>query len=362
MLTKPVLPLVVDPERITPDWLSAVLHADGTLPESVRVAAIERSTMSGGAIAHTLRLRPTYDAPAPDAPTSVVAKFPAVDEQPRALATLAGLYIREVRFYQEFADDVGMRVPHCHAAYLDPENNGFALVLEDVTDATEHDQDDPYPPEDVLLALRQLALLHRSHWNSEKLAESDWLNRLDGPALPGWEGLFRASWQEFTARDEVILDQDLRELGNLFCTKGFSRWLGSAGGPRTLTHADFHVSNMLFRNGTRGRELVTLDWQLAMRSSPMLDVAYFLGRMPTDLRRAEEQDLARRYHEALAIPDYAWPDCWTDYRRWAWYGLVSSLIAVIGTPMTPEEAHLYGAKVTRYLTQAADLNSADFLR
>ena len=353
-----------DVPELTPDWLTDVLLADGALPAGHRVTAVTAVTMDGGAIAHTVRLRLDYDRPAPGAPETLVAKSPALAEQPRQLAVFAGLYAREVRFYQEIAPGLPMRVPRCHAALLAPETGGFALVLEDIADGTQHDQDEPYPPGDVLLALRELAALHAAHWNDPDLAKADWLNRIDGQSLPMWQGLFDSAWREFTAREEVVLDPDLRALGDLLSTTGAAALL-TPDSPKSLAHADFHVSNLLFRDTPGGREVVTVDWQLAMHACPLLDVAYLIGRMPTDVRRAGEQELARAYHDALAaagVTDYPWESCWTDYRRWAWYGVISALVAVLGTPLSVDEARRYTAKVVRYLTQVADLDSAEFLR
>jgi len=352
-----------DVPELTPDWLTGVLLADGTLPAGHRVTAVSVTDIDGGAIARTVRLRLSYDRPVPGAPDTLVAKSPALAEQPRALAVMAGLYTREVRFYQDFAPSLPMRVPRCHAALLAQDTGGFALLLEDIADGTQHDQDDAYPPEDVLLALRELAALHAAHWDDPKLAEADWLNRLDEASVPMWQGLFEATWREFTAREEVVLDPELRALGDRLCATGVAGLL-AADGPKSLTHADFHVSNMLFRDTPRGREVVTVDWQLAMHACPLLDVAYLIGRMPTDVRRAGERELVRAYHDALVaagVAGYPREACWTDYRRWAWYGVISSLVAVLGTPLSPDEARRYTAKVTRYLTQVADLDSAEFL-
>jgi hypothetical protein len=336
----------------TPESLSAILGR--------QVTKVAVSEVTGGLIARTVRLHLEYGEPAPDAPRSLVAKFPAVDELPRMLAKVAGLYTREVLFYRDLAPNLGMRVPHCYFGDIDDEE--FALVLEDISDATVHDQDEEWPAADVLVAIRQLALLHGSRWNDPSLAAAGWLNRLDGEQLPAWEGLFRLAWKDFTGRDEVVLEPALVALGDQFAEAGFDAWVGDYRGPFSLAHADFHVSNLLFRTGEDGRrEVVTVDWQMAMHAPPLIDVAYFLGRMPTVSRRAGERDLVRVYHSALTVSGYPWERCWEDYQRFAWYGVVSALIAVVGTPMSPDAARLYSNKVTRYLTQVADHDSARFL-
>jgi thiamine kinase-like enzyme len=130
-------------------------------------------------------------------------------------------------------------------------------------------------------------------------------------------------------------------------------------------HADFHLSNLLFADTADGRrEVVTVDWQLATHAPPLIDLAYFLGRMDPAARRRGERDLVLSYHEKLlaaGVTGYDWRACWADYQRFVWYGVVSALVAVAVTPMAPEEAHRYAAKVSRYLTQALDHDSARFL-
>ncbi|GAA4552105.1 phosphotransferase [Amycolatopsis samaneae] len=344
---------VTDPASLTPEWLSGVLGE--------RVSSVTVSEVTGGVIARTVRVRLGYTGAAPGAPRSLVAKFPAEAELPRMLAKGAGLYTREVLFYRELAPRVGMRVPRCHFGRVDEAGERFALLLEDVTDATMHDQDEAWAREDVLLALGQLALLHGAHWDDSRLASLGWLNSLSGERLEAWEQLFRVAWQDFTARAEVELDPGLFALGERFCAAGFDSWTEGFQGPRSLVHADFHTGNLLFRTREDGaREVVTVDWQLVTYASPLIDVAYLLGRMPTAVRRAGERDLVRAYHAALAA-DYPWDRCWEDYQRWVWYGVVSALIAVLGTPMSAKEAALYCDKVTRYLTQAADHDSVRFV-
>lgn len=344
---------VTDPAQITPEWLSGILRR--------RVSSVAVSEVTGGFVARTVRLRIDYADPAPDAPRSLVVKFPASSELPRVLARSAGLYTREVLFYRELAPGLGMRVPRCYFGRVDDEGEEFALVLEDVDAATMHDQNEDWPGDDVLLAFRQLALLHKSHWNDSTLPSLGWLNSLSGERLAAWEGLFGAAWQDFTGREEVVIDPELLALGERLRTAGFDRWLTGFDGPQALIHADFHSSNLLFRTLEGGeREVVTVDWQLATYASPLVDVAFLLGRMPTASRRAGERDLVRAYHDTLAA-DYPWDQCWADYQRWAWYGVVSALIAVLGTPLSAEEGASYCDKVTRYLTQVADHDSVRFL-
>lgn len=355
--------LVTESAAVSTEWLTEVLHDSGTLPTERCVTSVMMSEMDGGFIAHTVRLHLDYDRPVPAAPASLIAKFPANDELSRALAELGGLYTREVLFYREFAPGLRMRTPRCYLADLNG-SGGFALLLEDIADAVRHDQDKPCPMDDAMLIVNELALLHAAHWNDPDLADLSWLNHFSDERMRHWEDLLRVSWLEFLGWDVTRLEPGLRELGDQLCETGLGGWATGQRGPSCLTHADFHLTNLLFHTDPAGqRHLVTVDWQMAAHASPLIDVAYFLGRLAPAERRAVEQRLVRAYHAALGaagVTGYPWSDCWADYQRCTWYGLVSSMVALAG--LAPELRNAgYVEKVVRFLWQIHDQDAARFL-
>ncbi|MCP2168450.1 ecdysteroid 22-kinase family protein [Goodfellowiella coeruleoviolacea] len=355
--------LVTESSAVSTEWLTEVLHESGALPTERRVVAVDVSELDGGYIAHTVRLRLDYDRPVSTAPASLIAKFPANDELSRGLAQLGGLYTREVLFYQEFAATIRMRTPRCHLAELSG-SGGFALVLEDVADAVVHDQDLPCPMDDALLVANELALLHAAHWNDPALADLPWLNHFSDERMRNWEDLLRVSWLEFTGWEVTRLEPELRDLGDRLCGNGLAGWAAGHRGPSCLTHADFHLTNLLFRTDAADqRHLVTVDWQMAAHAAPLIDVAYFLGRLAPRERQAVERRLVRAYHTALCaagVTDYPWSDCWADYQRCTWYGLVSSMVALAG--LAPELRNAgYAEKVVRFLWQIHDHDAGRFL-
>ena len=58
----------------------------------------------------------------------------------RFLGQIMGFYAREVSFYREVADQVGVRVPRCHHADIGPDGVPFVLLLEEITGARALDQ------------------------------------------------------------------------------------------------------------------------------------------------------------------------------------------------------------------------------
>ena len=360
--------IVADPASVSPDWLTEVLRDAGALSSRQSVATVTTGELGAGRLAHTVRLELTYRGRPRKAPRSLAAKFPAADAGTRSLAQALGMYAREVRFYQQLAPLVGMRVPHCYFAGVDAGEDSFALLLEDIVEPVVHGMVDPCPREDALLAVEQLALLHASHWNSPSLGSLGWLNQLVATAgLNEVADLVRLSWSDFTGPDSVRIDPELRKLGDRLCQAGLGNGIGGYQGPTTLIHGDFSLSNVLFITGCDGsRQAVTVDWQLTGNAAPLIDLAHLLGRMHTASRRSMERELVVAYHQGLqaaGVVDYPWETCWQDYQRWAWYAVVSAVLSTNlsagGTAEEDQQRH--ADDVSRALIHALDHDSARFL-
>lgn len=337
--------------------LTNALRATGALSPGRRVAEVHAAPMEGGYLAHTQRLVLRYDGELPEAaPRTLVAKSPAADEQALAVATWLGLYARELGFYRELAPHLDVRTPHCYGATHDPSTGDFLLLLEDVAPATVHDQAAACPTGDALLAIDQLARLHAAHWNDPRLAELDWLNHLDAEQITTWHQLYTYAWGVLMERDPLPLSAELRAVGQRVADSDMVAWITDYDGPLALTHADFHLSNLLFARG----EVVTVDWQMAMQAPPLIDVAFFLGRMPTADRRAIERDVLRAYHDRLVasgVAGYSFADCLEEYERSLWFGALSAVAASATKAFTAR----YEDKIARYFMQAIDHGSARFL-
>lgn len=74
--------------------------------------------------------------------------------------------------------------------------------------------------------------------------------------------------------------------------------------PATVVHGDFHCQNISFDESGAAR---LIDFQFVQRGAAVLVVARFLATsLTTEVRRAEERDLLRRYHlrrAALGAPE-----------------------------------------------------------
>ena len=106
-----------------------------------------------------------------------------------------------------------------------------------------------------------------------------------------------------------------------------------ARAPRTLCHGDFRADNLMFMPDECGPALITVDWQAPLQARGAFDVGYLMSMsVTTELRRAHEADLLRRYYDRLVAAGVA--GCrlrrsfFHDYRR----GL---LIGFVAMPLRP---------------------------
>ena len=101
----------------------------------------------------------------------------------------------------------------------------------------------------------------------------------------------------FLERYEDTLAPEHRDVCRLF-SEQLPAYLGLHTGPRTTSHGDFRLDNLLFQPGHP--RPVVVDWQTAAWGGASLDVAYFIGGcLSTEDRRSHEADLLAHYHDAL---------------------------------------------------------------
>jgi len=274
------------------------------------------------------------------------------------------MYAREAQFYRGLAKDAEIRGPQGYVADLDTETQSFELLLEDISGAVVHDQDLGCDREDARLALDQAARLHAAYWNAGALDGYSWLNRLDQTRARQWQEMFGFAWRSFVERDGVELRPDQIAVGDTLACSDMAYWMCEHKSPLTLVHTDFHLGNLLFVGAGEDREVVTVDWQMVAQAPALVDVAFFLGRLPTDTRRGMERDLVAEYHRTLVaagVTGYTWEACWADYQRWTWFGVLSAVMASVVNPLTPQDLPRYTRKVARFLDQVVDHDALRFL-
>jgi hypothetical protein len=295
--------------------------------------------------------------------TSVVLKFAAADDTSRATGLALRSYEIEVRFYREIAPTVGIRTAHCHHAAIEPATGWFTLVLEDLAPAEQGDQLAGCSVDRAALALEELAKLHAPRWGDATLTKLDWFHRGD-EAAAGTSAIVQGLFPGFRERYADRLSAEQQDLAARTAA-GLGHLFAQRTGPITVTHGDYRLDNMLFGTGPGAPPLAVVDWQTATTGPALTDASYFLGAglQPHD-RRAHEEALLREYHRALVaggVESYDWDACWTDYRRFAFGGLIMAIAASMLVERTPRGDDMFMVMATRHIEQILDLESTDFL-
>ena len=355
-------PIVTDPAAVDAAWLTAVLRDAGVAGDA-RVIGFTATQVGDGMLGESVRFDLTWDRPAPDAPTSVVGKFPSADPTSRASGAGLGLYLNEVRFYQEIASTVAIRTPRPYFAQIDPQTADFVLILEDMGPARGGNQLTGCSLADAEAAIDEAAALHGPRWADPSLAEIAFLNRASVTPAQLVEG-FPQIFQAFRTRYESQLEPDHLAACETFAAR-IGAFYDGPPAPRTLQHLDFRLDNMLFEPRSGRWPLAVLDWQSLSLGPGVLDVGYFIGAgLPEDLRRRHEQDLLRRWLDALTrhgVRDYGWDKAWNAYRHYLLQGLFTAIFASVVTKQTERGDAMFLTMARRHCAQALDLGSLDML-
>ena len=102
--------LTPGPLQIDPEWMTGALRR----ADAIRVARVVDMTckpVGNGLVGDSYRFGLTYQEVEPDAPASVIGKFPAADPDSRRAGSAHLLYLREVSFYRELAHTLPIQTP-----------------------------------------------------------------------------------------------------------------------------------------------------------------------------------------------------------------------------------------------------------
>lgn len=344
-------------------WLDDILHRTGLLDHTVTVTAVDCAPVGTGQVADSVRIRATYSAPTA-APSSFVAKLSCDDDRSRAAGRTELNYLREVRFYQEIAPRLDVRVPRCHYAEIDSNNTEFVLLLEDLSPARQGDQLTGCTIAETELAVRQAARLHAPFWASTELAGTPWLDISESywerfaEMMPHWWAGFRERYADKLHDDDIALGQAFTD--NI---RGYYRALRSA--PFTVQHGDFRPDNVLFDAAGGDVPLVVLDWQTVIFAPGAVDVAYFVGgALDIDTRRQHEAGLLRAYHDELVaqgVAGYTDDDLRRHYAIGTFQNFVIGVAAAMLVARTERGDELFVSMAANSLAHARDHNGLDVM-
>ena len=353
------------PEDLEPDWLTETLRNSAAIAAYTRVASARLETIGQGAgmMSALGRLHLQYEGGAPG-PASLVVKSPAVNETNRAVAASFQIYEREARFFKELAPRCLARTPKIHCCEIDEEQN-FILLMEDLLDYRLGDQIAGAGLEETELCLEQLARLHASFWNA--VQDLAWVPLIEGSThannyLLGAEH----GWPQTEEVFGHVIPKSISDTMGRFRAALPRLQQALATPPLTLIHGDFRLENLFFGVGDDQAPLVIIDWQGPLLARGIDDVAFFLAQnTQTEVRRAHERRLVRRYVERLAelgIEGCDFEPFWQDYRlavlyNWGYVILVSGTL----DSSTPHARAWMTEMVRRNAAAIEDLDALEFL-
>jgi len=311
------------PAQLTPEWLTAALRADGAITrDDATVTSFDAETVGEGVgfIGLLARLHLRYSGDAEGAPPTVIAKFPSQAEGARAIGKLYGVYEREVRFYAEIGDDVGLTTPHCYYSAMDIDSDRYFLLLEDMAASGRvGDQVAGCSEEEALLAVTELAKLHASWWDSSAFPEVAWLPRGSDLVRALMQALYPQSSKAFTEEFGERLTPEIAAAMATLDQRILASLPELETRPETVIHADYRLDNMFFGIDRAPYELAVFDWQTTNRSNGPYDLAYFVsGCMAPERRRTSEPRLIQAYHDVLVergVRGYPFDELMEDYGR-----------------------------------------------
>ncbi len=349
---------IVRPHEVTAAWLTGALQANEIDSE---VVSFEAETVGTGQLGETRRFYLNYRGHPPEgAPASVVGKFTSDNPVAAASGREMGFYRSEVMFYRELAHRAKIRTPDVFVAELHPETNEFVLLLEDLAPAVQGDHMSGCSVADAAAALEEAARLHAAFWNDRVLMEQPWLYVPQGAQGFYTTELMESSWKHFEATYAHRLEPEVIAVCDRFI-RHHAAWNAPRDFPKTFSHNDFRVDNMLFG----GSRIAVVDWQTSNFLGAGMDVAYFLGgAFDRETRREVEVSLLGAYHEALGregVRDYAFDQLMADYRHYAFAVLAVAIAATVIVKQTERGDRLFMKMVTDGAHQILDNDALDVL-
>jgi thiamine kinase-like enzyme len=136
-------------------------------------------------------------------------------------------------------------------------------------------------------------------------------------------------------------------------------WASLRVGPKTASHGDFRLDNLLFQDGER--RPVVVDWQTLSWAGASYDVAYFIGGClsPED-RRTHEQALLAHYYGALCaggVEGYTFEQLQQDVRRDTFGGVLMAVVASMVVQRTERGDLMFLTSTTRHAQHALDADA-----
>ena len=308
-------------EEISAPWMTDVLHSTGILRRAtVHAVDVHAIGQGVGFLSGRARVTLTYDQPEDGAPDTVVVKLPANIKEGRDFAESTRAYEREIRFYREVAPRTPIRVPRMFATIMEPGDNVFILVMEDLKGLTAGDQVIGMSRAQVLAAVQTIVPLHALWWNGDQRQALPWVPSVEEQLkmLSLTPQTIRTAWPPFLESIGGSLPAGCRALGERIIQHLEAILAAFVKGTRTLVHFDYRADNLFIDDLKSTAPIAVVDWQLVMWGLGAYDVARLAGgSIPPAQRGGHHEEIVQCWHQGLranGVTGYSYEKAWHDYR------------------------------------------------
>lgn len=277
---------------IDENYLEAVL---ATREIDSKIKSVDKKPVGTGQIGDCVRFTLDYESAPPNAPKSLIGKFPADAEDSRNAGIFMETYIREVKFYQLLQPSARITTPDCYLAEIDEETHDFVLIMSDASPAQQGDQLTGISVDEAMTVAREAAKLHSAFWLDETLNEYAWISNTTKAKTIVEPEQFPLIWAGFQDRYGELVSSHAKHVGDAIC-RNFEAHREAHAEQQCLVHGDFRPDNMLFATPEGGKPLTVVDWQSVTFGPAAADVGNcFAGALAPELRRQHETELLEIY-------------------------------------------------------------------
>jgi thiamine kinase-like enzyme len=340
--------VITNANEITVEWLNRVLRREGVLSQDSIIGL--HFHIEDTFTAQVMPLTLTYSDDAPQ-------------DAPRHLFFKLGTRKPEVDFYNLILPaSQNLPVIPCYDAVFDMESGKSHLLMLDVS-RTHASPPDALPlPEATCRQLMDiLAYFHAQWWEHPRL-KGDLAQTLDDVQGFIQSQAIRNSARFFDLIRDRLAPQRRAWIQRLLELLPYGEWQQRISTNRqvTLVHGDTHWWNFMFPTQPEQEKIYLVDWAVWHLDLPTWDIAYMLTQLCSPERRSRiELPLMQYYHERMlsqGVRNYAWEDCWRDYRLSVVHLAVWPLF---WQQMAPNE--IWWRALENIMSAFEDLNCAEFL-
>lgn len=347
-------------EDITTEWLNEHVfpeHQDNPARELTKATIGD----DRGFLSQTVRVETSRSRPSSHLPETFVVKIRPDDEVSRKAEAVLNGFEREVRFYADVAGGTDARLSEIY--FADSDNDGAALVMEDLTHFKGGDQVIGLSHQQVSSVVDAIAPIHAAYWNHPKLDDFHWAPTADHFNLDS----FADAWPAFEEEYGLRIGPDARSIGRYLACHIDSLEAKVASRPRSIVHGDLRADNILFGMDEHVGQVMILDWQLVMRNLAALDIARLYGGSEPILERSSRhRDVVALWHDALArsgVENYSEDDAWNDFRLAALHciSIPVKVHALFSKTPFKRGAQLRDAMAQRFFACAVEVDAIEAL-